>query len=173
MRKLTILVSLCLCLTAAGTALAMSSSSYQLPWQAVSSGGGMRDSPSYLLGDSTGQPATGTAQSSSYRLEAGFWPGVTPGALQVIEDVWTYDLNAGLNLWALTAEPSDNYTASTLAASINAQGGSVIKIFQWFQGYWQCHWVDIPTMNDFAIEPGRGYFILCTAPSTWEMPVEP
>jgi len=111
-------------------------------------------------------------QSSSYRLEAGFWPGVTPGAPAPTGDVWTYDLNGGLNLWALTAEPLYHYTAPTLAASINAQGGSVIKIFQWFQGDWQCHWVGVE-MNDFPIEPGQGYFILCEEPSTWEMPLEP
>ena len=62
-----------LCIIAAGVVLA--SSSIHLPWSVVSSVGGLRSSPSYWLGDTAGQPAAGTSQSSSYRLEAGFYSG--------------------------------------------------------------------------------------------------
>jgi len=76
-RRVLILLVPIICLAMAGGVLAMSSSSYQLPWEVVSSGGELRDSPSYLLGDTTGQLATGLSQSSNYSLEAGFWSGAT------------------------------------------------------------------------------------------------
>ena len=78
MRRMTLILLVpIICLAMAGGVLAMSSSSYRLPWEVVSSGGGMRGSPSYLLGDTTGQSAVGISQSSNYRLEAGFWSGAT------------------------------------------------------------------------------------------------
>jgi len=80
--------------------------------------------------------------------------------------------NAGLNLWALSNIPATGYTASTLATSINEQGGSVTKLFRWYAGGWQGYRVDIP-LNDFTIELGQGYFILSTAPSIWGMPANP
>ncbi len=59
-----------------GAALAMSSSSYQLPWQSVSAGGGDRSSSNYTLSDTVGQSsAVGVSQSANYSLEAGFWSG--------------------------------------------------------------------------------------------------
>ena len=82
------------------------------------------------------------------------------------------EFNAGLNLWALSDIPATDYPASTLAASINGQGGSVTKIFRWEAGNWEGHRVG-GYANDFPIELGRGYFILCTGSSTWVMPVGP
>jgi hypothetical protein len=76
---LTIILPVVFCLVAAGTALAMSSASYNLPWD-VFSGGGIenRSSDSYILGDTVGQPsAIGPSQSDSYRLGSGFWYGVS------------------------------------------------------------------------------------------------
>ena len=78
---LALILALALCLITAGVVLAASST--HLPWSSVSSGGGMRGSLSYLLGDTSGQPAVGISQSSNYRLEAGFWSGATVVALPV------------------------------------------------------------------------------------------
>ena len=75
---LTIILPVVFCLLAAGTALAMSSANYDLPWD-VFSGGGIEDrsSSSYILGDTVGQPsAIGPSQSDNYRLGSGFWYGV-------------------------------------------------------------------------------------------------
>ncbi len=80
------------------------------------------------------------------------------------------ELQAGQNDWALSAVPLTDYTASTLAASINEQGGTATKIYRWYAGGWQCHRVGYAT-NDFPIELGQGYLIECTAPSTWIMPI--
>jgi len=74
-----LLVPIVLCFALASGILAMSSSSYGLPRDVVSSGSGIKVSPSYLLGDTVGQSAIGISQSTSYRLEAGFWSGMTPG----------------------------------------------------------------------------------------------
>ena len=82
------------------------------------------------------------------------------------------EFNAGLNLWALSNIPAADYTASTLATSINDQGGSVTKIFRWYAGGWEGYRVGI-TLHDFAIELGQGYFVLTTGPSTWGMPANP
>ena len=71
---LTVLLALVLCLAATGAALAMSSASYNLPWTALSGGGGDRSSPSYVLGDTVGQSsAIGLSQSTNYRLGSGYW----------------------------------------------------------------------------------------------------
>ena len=52
---LTFLTTLVLCLVATGTALAMSSANYDLPWMALSGGGGERSSANCALGDTAGQ----------------------------------------------------------------------------------------------------------------------
>jgi hypothetical protein len=74
---LTVILALAFCLIASGAALAMSSANYNLPWDVLSGGGGGRDSSSYRLGDTIGQPsAIGLSQSTNYRLGSGFWYGV-------------------------------------------------------------------------------------------------
>jgi hypothetical protein len=74
---LTIILPLVLVLAAGGTALAMSSANFKLPWDVLSGGGGGRNSASYILGDTLGQPsAIGLSQSTDYRLGSGFWYGV-------------------------------------------------------------------------------------------------
>jgi hypothetical protein len=81
---LTAILSLAFCLIASGAALAMSSASYKLPWDVLSGGGGGRNSSSYSLGDTLGQPsAIGLSESTNYRLGSGFWYGVpvTPECL--------------------------------------------------------------------------------------------
>ena len=123
-----LLVVLVLCMALAGTVLAMSSSSYQLPWDLVSSGGGIRSSSSYWLGDSTGQPATGISHSSSYRLKAGFWSGATvtpptvgmPGDANGDDDIDALDITAveriiaGLDLQTPGADANQDGSINTV-----------------------------------------------------------
>jgi hypothetical protein len=76
---LTVVLALVFCLVGAGTALAMSSANYNLPWD-VLSGGGIenRSSSSYILGDTVGQPsAIGLSGSTNHRLGSGFWYGIS------------------------------------------------------------------------------------------------
>ena len=77
---LTIILALIFCLAGTGTVLAMSSASYNLPWDVLSSGGiENRSSSSYIMGDTLGQPsAIGLSESDSYRLSGGFWYGISP-----------------------------------------------------------------------------------------------
>ena len=58
------------------------------------------------------------------------------------------------------------YTASTLAAAINAQGGGVAEIDRWVNGGWSAYMVGY-TFNDFTIAAGQGYFVRTTKASTW------
>ena len=76
-----ILAAIILCLAITGTALGMSSTTYNHPWHSVSTGGGNRESANYILRDTLGQSSpVGISQNSNYRLEAGFWSGATVAA---------------------------------------------------------------------------------------------
>lgn len=77
---IALVVALALCLVLAGTAMAMSSASYNLPWEVLSGGGGSTSSTSYWLSGTAGQPVTGISHSASYRMESGFWTGSAPSA---------------------------------------------------------------------------------------------
>ena len=81
----------------------------------------------------------------------------------------TVDLVYGWNIVALSAIPPVTYTASTLAAEINAQGGSVSEIFWWNAdaGAWDFWLVDIEYGTDFNIEVGYGYLLSNSKASTW------
>jgi PKD repeat protein len=69
--------------------------------------------------------------------------------------------------WNLVSLPTGtNYAAEELGDEINAQGGSCVEIDRWYAGGWDSHVIDLP-FNDFAIEPGTGYFIRCNAGSTF------
>ena len=75
---LIVLLTLVFCLVGTGAALAMTSASYELSWDVLSSGGGGgRSSASYNLGDTVGQSsAIGLSESTSYRLGSGYWYGI-------------------------------------------------------------------------------------------------
>jgi len=77
----------------------------------------MRDSQTYLLSDTTGQPAIGLSQSSSYRLEAGFWssgatiaPLVAETSISQVEDASDFVV-IKVNIDGFK-DPSDNSTAN-------------------------------------------------------------
>ncbi|MBI4789102.1 MAG: hypothetical protein HY782_18885 [Chloroflexi bacterium] len=58
------------------------------------------------------------------------------------------------------------YTASSLAAAINAQSGGIAEIDRWVNGSWSAYQVGYP-FNDFPIYVGQGYFIRTTKTSNW------
>jgi hypothetical protein len=73
MRKAAfIVIGLLLLFLTGGTALAMTSDSYNLPWSALSSGGGQRSSTNYYLNDTTGELTAGGAESANYTLMSTF-----------------------------------------------------------------------------------------------------
>jgi hypothetical protein len=75
----------------------------------------------------------------------------------------------GWNIIALAVEPTEGYTASTLATAINSQGGDVIQVFWWnaAAGSWDFYLVSMAYGTDFDIEVGYGYLLKNTTPSTW------
>ena len=64
---------------AAGAALAQVSANYDLSWHLLSGGGGSRSSGSYRVDDSLGQWPGNPTASAGYRVDPGFWPGVSGG----------------------------------------------------------------------------------------------
>ncbi len=81
----------------------------------------------------------------------------------------------GWNLIALPVEPATSYTASSMAAEINSQGGHVTQVFWWnaTAGSWDFYLVDIQYGTDFNIEVGYGYLLQNTTPTTWTYSGEP
>jgi len=75
----------------------------------------------------------------------------------------------GWNIIALAVEPVEEYTASTLAAAINEQGGDVTQVFWWnaAAGSWDFYLVEMGFGTDFTIEVGYGYLLKNTTPATW------
>ena len=87
------------------------------------------------------------------------------------------DLVGGWNLIALPIEPRTAFTASTMAADINAQGGNVTQVFWWNApaGSWDFYLVDIQYGTDFDIGMGEGYLLKNGTAMTWAIggpPVE-
>ncbi len=61
--------------TSAKAQVSMPSTSYYISTDVLSTGGKGKNSTSYEMNDTIGQPsAIGMSQSSSYRLYAGYWP---------------------------------------------------------------------------------------------------
>ncbi len=58
------------------------------------------------------------------------------------------------------------YTASTLAAAINSQGGDVVEINRWVDGAWSSYQVGFP-FNDFKVYVGQGYFVRSNKAVDW------
>ena len=79
------------------------------------------------------------------------------------------ELVDGWNIIGLAVEPSEAYTASTMAAEINEQSGNITQVFYWnaAAGSWDFYLVEIQYGTDFNIEVGNGYLLQSTAASTW------
>ncbi len=80
MRNSTTLLSLTLLLLASAGAGAQSAGPFQVQWLTIDGGGGMQSAGGGWLG----QPDAGTLAGGSFKLEGGFWSGLTvaqtPGA---------------------------------------------------------------------------------------------
>jgi len=79
------------------------------------------------------------------------------------------ELAEGWNVVSLAAEPYAGYTASTLAADINRQGGSVTEVFRWnaLGGSWDTYLVESDYGRDFPIDVGYGYLLRNATAITW------
>lgn len=56
-------------------AVGMESASYRTPWSVLAAGGMDMASSSYRMGSTLAQPLIGVAQSDSFMISAGYWPG--------------------------------------------------------------------------------------------------
>ena len=74
----------------------------------------------------------------------------------------------GWNLLALPLSPVSAFHAQSLLDEVNAHGGACSEIDRWLNGGWDAHISGLP-FNDFAVEPGKGYFLKCTATSQWAL----
>jgi hypothetical protein len=77
----------------------------------------------------------------------------------------TFTLDAGWNLIAIPYS-STPLTAASLLAGINAQGGTGLEVDRWLNGEWSVYTNGSP-LTDFAIENGKGYFVKCSASSSY------
>ena len=81
-------------------------------------------------------------------------------------------LHEGWTLVGLPVTPQTSYTAESLGQQINSQGGTCNRIMRWDGSGWQTHLIGMP-FGDFSINTQEGYFVLCTAPSTWTVTGDP
>jgi len=127
---------------------------------------------------------SGVATINDYGLATAVGEGTTTiaGAVGAISDNTTLTVTVGgpaldidvvlvdgWNIIALAANPAAPYTASTLAADINSQGGGVSQVFWWnaSAGGWDFWLVDVQYGTDFVIEVGYGYLLRNTVTATW------
>ncbi len=73
-------------------------------------------------------------------------------------------LVSGLNLIGIPYP--GGYTAHSVLEAITGQGGVCSEIDTW-TGTWVAHLTILPDINNFPIVRDRGYFVKCTAPSTF------
>ena len=62
--------------------------------------------------------------------------------------------------------PEQGYKAEGILDAVNAQGGNCSEIDHWVNGGWLSHLLGF-TFNDFDILPTEGYFIRCSASSSF------
>lgn len=101
---------------------AMSSTSYQIPWDTVSTGGGdTSSSASYGLRDSSGNQAIGGGTSTTYDLRAGYRQGV-------FDEFLTFDVYAQLTSSGRTATSVAGTTISASESGIST--GDFVALVQ-------------------------------------------
>jgi hypothetical protein len=79
-------------------------------------------------------------------------------------------VSSGYNLVGLPLEPgtAGKYTAESAAIEMNAQGGGATQLIRYDEtaGQFVTHPVGTALQN-FPLDPGRGYFLRCTKDSVW------
>ena len=84
-----------------------------------------------------------------------------------LSDEVSQPMQAGWNLISLRATPATTTTASMVCTALNAvTAGTAVELDRWINGGWDGHRCGLP-VNDFAFEPGPGYFVRLTRPATW------
>jgi hypothetical protein len=88
-------------------------------------------------------------------------PTTAPGTPISNSVAFTITIAPGWNLIALPAAPMVAHTAHSLLQEINAAGGSatVSEVARWMGSLWETHKLSYPSLNDFSVEMGQGYFI--------------
>jgi hypothetical protein len=93
---------------------------------------------------------------------------VDMGAYEVPIFTASLAMAPGWNLLALPLHPLNTITAQSLLDAVHAQGGACSEVDRWLNGGWDAHIDGLP-FNDFAIEPGNGYFLKCTTAGQWTL----
>jgi len=83
----------------AALGLTMASDSFSVPWDVVGGGGDGGQSDSFRLQSTIGQVAPGVSQSESFRLEAGYWPGLAAAAAPAPSPTPSPTPPAGAAVW--------------------------------------------------------------------------
>ena len=78
------------------------------------------------------------------------------------------DAYAGMEPARSAPVPSQCLPRPIAARQVNGHGGACSEIDRWLNGGWDAHINNLP-FNDFAVEPGKGYFLKCTATSQWTL----
>jgi hypothetical protein len=77
-KRLSLLITLALCLIVSLPAASQSGNGYALTWHTIDNGGvTFNMGNGYQLGGSVGQPDAGSLSSGDYTLVGGFWQGKT------------------------------------------------------------------------------------------------
>jgi hypothetical protein len=148
-----------LCL--AGLTGAMVSTNYTLSWYVIGGGGGPMSSTNYRMAGTVGQ-VIGVCESTNYRLEAGYWYGVSAPAPP--SGTFSLDLATGLNLISMPINDASITTAASLAAKLGPNCTEVVK-FNATQQQLQSYVPGVP-LNNFAIASGAGYFVNLNNPTS-------
>jgi len=97
-RNVLVIVTVVVCLTAAGNAFAQSSASYEITKSVMSGGGGRSTSGSYALTGTFGQPSpVDVSDSTSYSLGSGFWGGMVKMFTVAIQRI-SYSIAEGVRI---------------------------------------------------------------------------
>jgi len=156
--KRLVVLACVLCLT--GFAGAMVSTNYNLNWHVTGGGGGPMSSANYRIDGTVGQ-IIGVSESANYRLEAGYWYGITAPTLP--NATFSLELMTGLNLISLPINDPSITTASLLADKLGSNCTEVVK-FNAAQQQLQSYVPGVP-LNNFAIAGGEGYFVNLNHPT--------
>jgi len=96
-------------------------------------------------------------------------PRLVTGQVEPSPTTQSLALDAGWSLVALPLAPSSDLTAKGICDGARTTGtntvGSVREVARWQDGGWQSY-LCTPGTGDFALEPGRGYFVRSVAPAT-------
>lgn len=97
-RNLLAIVTLAVCLAAAGNVFAQSSASYEITKSVMSGGGGRSTSASYDLTGTLGQPSpVDVSDSANYNLGSGFW-GATVRMFTVAIESISFSIAEGVSI---------------------------------------------------------------------------